>query len=440
MKMRLTILVVLLAGSLATAAAPPTPGSKAIDNLLELISEGDAKAVQQAYAQLARAFPGKEVADEATWHYACFHVQQGRLNQAQDLLLSLRRAGRENRWVSLAVIGLSEVAQKRGDERAMLQYLKEGLKVPAAPTARNLMDTLDTRQEAAIRLARHYRDKGEFKQALAYFTRWEPWSWCHTCLGSMRAEREREIALCRLHLGDHAALSRDRLRQLQKDDWLSAFDSWLLWRLYRDAGQLADLRRMLDDYEKGRKAPPPEEKDYPPPTDGARQFLRGHALAEKKDVAALVLICQEEGRRTDVDTSEGGEGDLRRCAAAEALAGVGGAEVEAIKSALARRPKVTGWLIYALGRSSAPSALKVLREVAERERGGDYFMTRNLAYALALQGEPGKRAIRRLAEQESEMGKAAREWLRRKAQPAWPVPTWPRPKAGSLPKSLPGVR
>src|SRR5438067_4601798 len=122
-----------------------------------------------------------------------------------------------------------------------------------SPTARNVMDTLDTRQEAFLRLARHYRDKGDFKKALGYFTRWEPQSWCGTCLASMRAERERETALCRLRLGQHAAVVRDRLHWLQKEDGLAGFDTWLLWRLYRDAGQLGDLRQMLDHYEKARK-------------------------------------------------------------------------------------------------------------------------------------------------------------------------------------------
>src|SRR5262249_32006027 len=149
--------------------------------------------------------------------YAGFHFRQQNLDKGEDLLLSLKRSGRKNRWVSLALINLADLAQQRGDERAMLGYLEEALKAQAAPTGRNLMDTLDTRQEAFIRLARYYRDKGDFKKALDYFTRWEPQSWCGNCLASMRKERRREIALCRLHLGDHATVIRERFRWLQKD-------------------------------------------------------------------------------------------------------------------------------------------------------------------------------------------------------------------------------
>jgi tetratricopeptide (TPR) repeat protein len=446
MTRQLAIPIALLTASLVAAAQspdkepPPTPEREALDKLLEPIRAGDARAAQLAYEQLAKAFPGKEVADEAAWHYACFHSQQGHLDKAQDLLLSLKRSGRENRWVSLAVIGLSEVAQKRGDERAMLGYLEEALKARAAPTGRNLMDTLDTRQEATLRLARHYRDKGDFKKALDYFTRWEPQSWCGTCLASMRAEREQEIILCQLRLGDHATIIRDGFRQLQKNDWLSNFHAWVLWRLYGDAGQLGDLRAMLDDYDNGRKGRPRGEQGDPLPTRGLRDLLRVQALAEMKDVAALVTLCQEEIRFGSLQACRDGRRDLVHSAAAEALAGVGGVEVEAIKSALGKRPQVTGWLIYSLGRSSAPSALEVLKEAAERTGDRDYDSAENIAYALALKGEPGREVLKRLAEKKSATGEAAREWLKRKAEPAWPAPTWPRPKAGSLPKTLPDPR
>jgi hypothetical protein len=59
-------------------------------------------------------------------------------------------------------------------------------------------------------------------------------------------------------------------------------------------------------------------------------------------------------------------------AAAEALAGVGGAAVGPIKAALGKKPQVTGWLIYALGRSRAPAALARIahRSLAKRASRG----------------------------------------------------------------------
>src|SRR5262249_27617341 len=149
------------------------------------------------------------------------------------------------------------------------------------------------------------------------------------------------------------------------------------------------------------------------------------ALAEKKDAAALVALCQQETGRQRIEVSSDGMRDLVPCAAAEALSELGGTEVDAIKTALSKNPGETGWLIYALGRSSAPSALEVLKELAERERGEWSFRKANIAYALALKGEPGKKALQRLAKQMSGMGSAAAWWLERKAEPAWPAPTWP---------------
>jgi hypothetical protein len=443
MRMLLAILVLLLVTSLTITAEPSdqeplTPESKALGKLLDSIGEGKAEAAQRAYDRLTADFSGKEVADEAAWHFAYFQFRQRNSDKGQDLFLSLKRSGRKNRWVSLALIALADDARERGDERAMLCYLEELLTERTAPTGRNATDMHDTRQEAFIRLARHYRDKGDFKKALDYYTRWEPQSSCGNCQASMKAEREQEIMLCRVYLGDHVAVIRESFRQLRKEDWVSNLDAWVLWSLYREAGQVGDLREMLDDYEKHKKERPREEEHYPSPTHGLRGLLQVQALAEKKDVAALVNLCREKIPYESLDVSRGGRGDLIRSAAAEALAKVGGAEVESTDRALAERPKVTGWLIYALGRSSAPSALDVLRKAAEQEVGDEESFThsQNVAYALALKGEPGNQILKRLALQKSEIGDAARVWLRRKAEPIWPAPTWPAPRAGSLPKTM----
>jgi hypothetical protein len=85
-------------------------------------------------------------------------------------------------------------------------------------------------------------------------------------------------------------------------------------------------------------------------------------------------------------------------------------------------------------------ALEVLTNAAEREPGDRYEFADNIAYALALKGEPGKKVLKRLANQKSALGEVASDWLERNAEPAWPAATWPRPKAGSLPRSLPDSR
>jgi hypothetical protein len=447
MRTLLAIPILFLAASFAVATAPPeedppaSPEGKALNKLYELCRRRDAEAVRQAYEQIAKDFTGKDVADQAAYEYALFQLWEGRLDQAQDLFLSLKRSGRENRFVSRAVLCLSAVARERKDERAMLGYLEEAANAKAAPTSRNFKDTLNARQEALMKLGRHYRGKGDFKKALDYFTRWEvPQTGCGTCDFEMQMECGREITVCRLHLGDHAGLARDGLLVLQKYDGINAFNAGILCRLYGDAGQLDDLRRLVDDHDKTRKPHP--DDDLRNPNRQLRELLHVETLAQEKNVAALVELCQDESKTPGQGFAASSHcpREAVHSAAAEALGSLDA--VDAVRSALAEKPYLTTWLVYALGRSNSPAALRALAELAEQQRGkSGRYMTDDIAYALALKGEPGRKVLKRLAERkQSEMGQSAREWLEMEANPDWPEATWPHPKAGSLPKTLPDPR
>jgi hypothetical protein len=348
--------------------------------------------------------------------------------------MSLKRSGRSNPWVSRAILSLADVAQKRGDERAMLGYLEETLKLPLARMEDDQLDMLGTQQDAVHCLAQHYRDKRDFKQALAYYTRWDPQSRCGTCLAFMYMERSREIALCQLHLGDQQTVVRERLLRLRKGEWVGGFDAWVLCRLYSDAGQLDDLRRLVDDHDRTWKQQPQEDYDR---IGDLRGLLRVEELAQKKDVAALVALCQDRSKGRGYRPSQDALSDPVHSAAADALGALNG--VEAVQAALAKKPNLTVWLVYALGRNDSPAALETLTKLADKPGWDwDYCQMDAVAYALALHGEPGKKVLRRLAEQpRRDMAVAADAWLNREALPAWPKPSWPRPKAGSLPKELP---
>jgi hypothetical protein len=462
----LPILAILVAAEPTEKDPRSSPEYQALARLMAPIADGDDKAAQQAYEKLVKEFSGKPVADEATWKYACFHYQRGRLDQAQELLLSLRRSGRDNASVSMALIALADVAQERGDERAMIGYLEEAQKTKATPTGRNLMDTLDTRQEAMIRLARHYQSRGEFKKAYECWVLWEPKSWSATTAYQLRWMRWRQMAQCQLQAGDNLGFVRERWRELQNDEGPGPYYSWLLWCLYDDAGQLADLRAIVEAHEKSRKKYSPDEKralldalekkmrmsedievrrraekEYdalrsPPPTQDLQDILRVQDLLEKKDVAALIALCQKYSP-PGAKVLEDGIRCLNGSVGAEALARMGGAEVEAIKSALARNPEAAAWLIYALGRSGDSKATDVLKKLAKEEGDNNYSTAQNIAYALALR-DPYE--LRQFAEGKELMAKAAREWIGRRAEPICPKPNWPAPKAGSLPKTLAEVR
>jgi hypothetical protein len=183
-----------------------------------------------------------------------------------------------------------------------------------------------------------------------------------------------------------------------------------------------------------------------------RDILHIEALQEKKDVAALVTICQEEGAPDGVE--------VRRRAAAEALGKLDC--VAAIQSALDKKPKEASALIDALGLSSDPAALEVLKGVARREREGDENRVRSIVHALARKGKAGREILQELAENErSVLAKAAdrqlglvpadeaeernelldrRDRLERDADEVRNEVTRASPKAGSLPKTLGDLR
>jgi hypothetical protein len=88
--------------------------------------------------------------------------------------------------------------------------------------------------------------------------------------------------------------------------------------------QLGDLRGMLNAYEKTWAERPRSDVEARMPTQSLRDLLRAQDLAEKKDAAALIALCQERGPRSYVTAWGGGEQDFLRSIAAEALAGLGG--------------------------------------------------------------------------------------------------------------------
>jgi hypothetical protein len=102
MRSSLAIPTPLVAVSLTDATAspeddpPPSPESKALNKLLHQFRREMPGTVQRAHEQLAREFPGKEVAHKAAWRCAYFHFRENRLDKAHDLFRSLKRSGREN--------------------------------------------------------------------------------------------------------------------------------------------------------------------------------------------------------------------------------------------------------------------------------------------------------------------------------------------------------
>lgn len=91
---------------------------------------------------------------------------------------------------------------------------------------------------------------GRYKNALDMFTRWVPVSDCGNAWAAMCADRIRGIALCHIQLNDHGAAAKvclDSFHQTPRWDGRNA--SEIVYCLYRDAEQLDDLRRLVDQLE-----------------------------------------------------------------------------------------------------------------------------------------------------------------------------------------------
>src|SRR6185436_8258558 len=98
------------------------------------------------------------------------------------------------------------------------KQLEIAAREPGTETERNIMDTSDTRQEAIKKIGRYHLQKADYNKARDAFTRWKPSSWCGTCLMSMQAQRQHLILVCRLHLGEHAAVARELLNATNASD------------------------------------------------------------------------------------------------------------------------------------------------------------------------------------------------------------------------------
>ncbi len=237
----------------------------------------------------------------------------------------------------------------------------------------------------------------------------------------------------------------------------------MLTHFYRQADQLSDLRRLLDEC---KKAPEEYEQAGPPTPEQEerrswlkesreraiqleRDILHIETLGQKKDVAALVVICQEEGNSDRVEA--------RRRAAAKVLSNLDC--IRAIQAALDKRPKEASALIDALGLSNAPESLEALKGVVRGERGGDENRIQSIVKALARKGKVGREMLRELADKKTSVLSKAADWqldliaadeskepretsesFEKKAAALRSEVSQANPKVGSLPKSVDELR
>ncbi len=388
---------------------------------------------------LVRSFqkqaPSRRVGlDRALMEIAHFHLVRKEHDRSEPLMLEVVRDHSGSEVASRAMLCLAKLCEEKGEDARQGAWLRRCVESEVqSPSGRGILGG-GVSSEAIVQLAQWLERHTEWKEALHWWTTWKPSSSCGTCLAGMRAQRWQGIARCQLHLGATTEAARTCAQAVfAHGDWGSAGLAELLFRIYREAGQLDDLGKMVAAFEEERlrefdaqgyfKDATREQKLRFLATRTIRELESDHGLSAAKNVAQLVAICQQSNS-THVDTFKELSQDHRCRAAAEALAALGDTAVKPVREAIENRAGSISWLIYSLGRNASPAALDALKELQKTERSWNMD---NVAYALYLKGDEGRKLL----------AAATLERIRKEARN---VPAWPALKPGSLPKTLAELR
>lgn len=105
------------------------------------------------------------------------------------------------------------------------------------------------RSDADAKAAREAFAAGRYREALDAFTRWKPVHLCGTGRIGLERERRHRIIRCHTFLCGHAVAARLCLDALAQRTGRCGWEAAILFEVYHEAGQLDDLRRMLDPLE-----------------------------------------------------------------------------------------------------------------------------------------------------------------------------------------------
>lgn len=381
--------------------------------------------------------------DRALFQSATAYFQKKDYDTSIKLLLEVVNDYGDTSTASRAMLGLAETYQAQGNKDKTKEWLGRCAAFEKTESmGRSIMDTDNTRAVAIQRLALVHEAEGQWREAMQWWEKWQPQSWCGTCAREMRAEKLDHINRCQLRLGEHKKAAEFLLTALQQE--CTPLLPLRALQLYREAGQEADLLKMVEAIDKAQLAEW-DEKGYFKnmnreevvkmlPTWPIQESLRISKLAEQQDVAALIAITQQAGSVNARSFEDEGR-DWRCKLAAEALAACGGKEVPALREAIVNGQTIHSWLTYALGKSPAPAALDVLDDLSRKEKG---WNCDNVAFAINLKGEAGKKLLLRIIERDDNgMRATAKLWLEK--PPTDSSFSWPKPERGSLPKILPKV-
>ena len=294
------------------------------------------------------------------------------------------------RYIPLVYLGLAETWEKLGNETSMISNLKLAAGDPiATPTNRGIMDTSDTRQVALVRLGQYFKSKGNFQEALEFFTEWNPRSFCGNCAAQMRYEKSLYVSEC--------------LVGLDRSD--EALDTYLLPLLKKNEGSLysdAKLPRLVVSlYEKKNALDqflvmiqPHAASQYNKTAQIAQKLAQIKIWTRDQNIPSLVgELRHSPGFVPRISESNIREHNSQAVAAAEALATMGGKEFPFLKKSYeelstAKQESANAdkaWVIYALGVSKAKESETYLQELLQKAKEGKSSDdVRDIEFALSI--------------------------------------------------------
>ncbi len=171
----------------------PSLRSKLISLYLEANWPEEALLRMESWA----AADGAATTAEFLYQVGAYYGNKKDWNQAESFFKQAIRADKNSQAATLAKLGMARVFRVRNDEMAMVEILKEVAEMPSIDTHSNLMDASNSRNAAHEWLADYYTQKGKYREALLWWEKWQPASWCGTCYESMVKEREAKILECK---------------------------------------------------------------------------------------------------------------------------------------------------------------------------------------------------------------------------------------------------
>ena len=183
--------------------------------------------------------PGQDLS-RALFAVSTHHFNKGEYERSLALLQEIHDTFPNSVIRARAQLGIGEVYEKLGDEDAMVAAYKAVIDMPREETQFGVMDSGDTHNVAIERLGNHYLKKRDFAESLVYWKRWQPGSWCGTCLAQMEDRKRRMMALCHLHLKQpQAAFELLKKVESRLDYWV--ISDLMLVVMHQRSGQLDEL-------------------------------------------------------------------------------------------------------------------------------------------------------------------------------------------------------